>query len=171
MDIFETIMTRRSIRAYSEKPVSDKEVRKMLEAAMMAPTARNYQPWYFVVIRERKLLDEITVIHPHAKMLRGAPLAVLICGDKNKENEPAYIVQNCSGATENLLLAAHGLGLGAVWVGVHPREPRIEGIRKLLDLPDYVQPVSLISIGYPAEEKKSESRYRQEYVKYDKWSE
>jgi len=171
MEIFEAIMTRRSIRRFTNQKVSAETVKKILEAGMMAPSVRNYQSWFFIVIDDRSILDKVPEIHPHAKMLREAPLAILVCGDKNKEKEPAYVVQNCAAVTQNILLAAHALHLGAVWLGILPREPRMQGMRKLCNLPNFVQPVSLIALGYPDEKKLSESRYDQAKVKYNKWNE
>jgi len=171
MDVFEAIMTRRSIRKYKKQQVSKEQIKKLLEAGMMAPSVRNYQSWFFIVIDDREILDKIPEFHQHAQMLKEAPLAILVCGDKNKEKELGYIIQNCSAATQNILLAAHAIGLGAIWVGIYPREPRVQALKKLCDLPDYVQPISLIAIGYPDEKKISESRYMDEKVKYNVWSE
>jgi nitroreductase len=169
MDATEAIRTRRSIRAYTDQDVSDELVRHLLEAAMMAPSAGNEQPWHFVVIRDRATLDEIPSFHPHSGMLKHAPLAVLICGDETLEKYKGYWVQDCSAATQNLLLEAHARGLGAVWLGIHPIDERVAGMRKLLGMPDHVIPFALISIGWPAEEKGRQDRFDETRVHQDRW--
>ncbi|MGC9357393.1 MAG: nitroreductase family protein [Anaerolineae bacterium] len=170
MEALEAILTRRSIRRYTAEPISEETVRKLLEAACSAPSANNQQPWAFVVIDDRELLDTIPdQVHPYSKMLKEAPLAILVCGVSGRERHPGYWEQDCAAATENLLLAAHGLGLGAVWLGVHPREQRVEGMRRLLGIPDDVVPFSLISIGHPAEEKPPSDRYDAHRVHHNRW--
>ncbi|HUT88577.1 MAG TPA: nitroreductase family protein [Thermoguttaceae bacterium] len=170
MDALEAIHTRRSIRRYEEKPVPEEIVEKLLAAAMSAPSANNTQPWHFVVITDRELLDEIPKINPYAKMARGAPLAILVCGDVTLEQVPGYWVVDCAAAVENLLLATHALGLGAVWTGVYPRRDRMDGFRGLLDLPETVAAHSLIVLGYPAETLPREDRYREDRVHRDGWT-
>ena len=170
MDTLEAIHTRRSIRKYRDEPVPDELVERILAAAMMAPSARNGQPWQFVVIRDRELLVEIPRFQPFAQMAAQAPLAILICGDLQLEGSPGYWPIDCAAATQNLLLAAHDLGLGAVWTGVYPREERMNGFRRLLNLPDHVIPHSLVPLGYPGESRASESRYRADRVHHNAWT-
>ena len=169
MDALEAILTRRSIRKYQDKLVDDDTVRKLLEAAMAAPSSMNLQPWRFIVIDDRAILDKIPDLHPHAKMLKEAPLAVLVCADSKVQNIEGYWAQDCSAATENILLAAHALGLGAVWLGVFPRKERMDAVVGLLDLPEEIKPVSLISIGHPAEEKPASNRFDPSRVHHNKW--
>ncbi len=169
MELWEAILTRRSIRKFTSQPVSNELVEKILRAGMQAPSARNKQPWHFVVIRNREILDKISVIHPYAYMLKEAPLGILICGDSKIEITIEYIVQDCSAATQNMLLAAHDSGLGAVWLGIYPREPRIKALRELLNIPEHIIPVSMIAIGYPDEKKSPENRFKPERIHYDKW--
>ena len=164
MDAMENILSRRSIRRYTTEPVSEETIKQLLEAAMSAPSANNQQPWQFVVIDDRELLDAITEVHRYAQMLKEAPLAILVCGDLQRAKHRDYWPLDCSAATENLLLAAHALGLGAVWLGVYPNEKRMEGVRRLVRLPEQVEPFSLISIGYPAEQKPPANRYNAERV-------
>ena len=114
------VLTRRSIRKYTEEPVADEQVELLLRAAMAAPSAGNQQPWHFVVVRDRERLQAVTVAHPYASMLPGASLAILVCGDTGPKKWPEFWEQDCSAATENLLIEAERLGLGAVWLGVHP---------------------------------------------------
>ncbi|HGJ63854.1 TPA: nitroreductase family protein [bacterium] len=165
----EAILTRRSIRRYTDKKVSDEIVKELLEAGMSAPSAGNEQPWHFVAITDHKILDEIPKIHPHSGMLKEAPLAILICGDESLQKYQGYWVQDCSAATENILIAANAIGLGGVWLGVYPIEDRVVGIRKLLGMPEKVIPFALLSIGYPAEQKPPANRYDESRVHYNIW--
>lgn len=166
------IFTRRSIRLYQAGPaISDDTIHFLLDAAMSAPTARNRQPWHFVVVTRKDLLEELSRLHPYAKMLASAAVAVLICGDTHIEETESFIVQACSAATQNLLLAAEASGLGAVWLGVHPRKERTDAIKDLFGIPANIIPVSLISIGYPAEEKPRNANYRQSRVHLNGWTE
>jgi len=169
MDALETIRTRRSIRKYLNQPVPKDVLQKILTAGMYAPSACNAQPWQFVVLEDRKLLSEVSKIHPYAVMAADAPLAILVCGDTSLEQVPGYWVIDCSAAVQNLLLAAHALGLCAVWTGVYPQIERVAGFRRLLGLPKNVIPHSLIPLGYPAEQPPQEERYRADRVCYDGW--
>lgn len=169
MNILETILSRSSIRKYTTQAVSAEIVEKLLRVAMSAPSAGNHQPWHFVVIDDRELLDAIPAVHPYSQMLKEAPLAILVCGDLQLDKQAGLWVQDCSAATENLLLAAHALKLGAVWLGVYPREKRMAGLRELLLLPENVIPFSLISIGHPAEEKSPSNRYQKARIHHNRW--
>jgi nitroreductase len=162
-------MTRRSIRAYAPGDVSDDLLGKLLRAAMAAPSAGNAQPWHFVAIRDRASLDAIANFHPYAKMCRQAPLAILVCADPAQEKYPGFWVQDCSAATMNLLLAAHALGLGAVWVGVYPEQDRMEGFRKLLGLPAGILPLSLVPVGHPGQKAGEADRFAPDRVHSDRW--
>ena len=170
MEALEAIHTRRSIRKYGDQPVPDELVQKILAAAMSAPSACNQQPWQFVVITDRATLEQVPKVNPHAAMAKDAPLAILVCGDTSLEQVPGYWVVDCAAAVQNLLLAAHALGLGAVWTGVYPRRDRMDGFRRLLNLPDGVIPHTLIPLGYPAETHPREDRYRPERVHRDGWT-
>ena len=166
-ELIKTIFARRSIRKYTAETVSEKDVRTILEAAMAAPSASNRKPWHFVVVTDRQILDNLARVHPYGKMLLEAPLCIAVCGDKTISAR--YWVQDCSAATENLLLAATALGLGAVWLGVHPRESRVGPIRKVLNIPETIVPLNLISIGHPAEEKEPRTQYDEMRVHREHW--
>ena len=166
-NLIKTIFARRSIRKYMRKPVSKKALNTMLEAAMAAPSASNRKPWHFIIITKRNTLDKLARAHPYAKMLLEAPLCIAICGDTTLS--PRYWVQDCSAATENLLLAAVAQGLGAVWLGVFPREERVNPIRRILNVPENIIPLNLISIGYPAEEKEQRTQYDKQRIHHDQW--
>lgn len=159
MDTLEAILTRRSIRRYSDRPVPGETVAELLRAAMAAPSAGNEQPWQFVVVEDQATLHAIPKYHPYSAMLKEAPVAVVVCGDVRLERYKGYWVQDCSAAMENLLLAAHALGLGAVWLGVHPVEDRVKKTQELLGLPPEVIPLGIAALGYPAESKERVDRF------------
>ena len=167
MDVMQAIYERRSVRKYTDEPVSDDTVRELLGAAMMAPSAGNAQPWQFVVIRDRKALESVKSFSPYAGMAAQAPLGILVCGDRSLEKYPDYWVQDCSAAVQNLLLAVHAKGLGAVWTGVHPKEDRVEGFRNLCKLPEQVVPLAFLVIGVPDQKPRREDRYKPERVHLD----
>jgi len=169
MDAIEAIFTRRSIRKYLDKPVPEEIVEKLLAAAMQAPSARNQQPWQFVVIDDRAILAKIPAFMPNAAMVADAPLAILVCGDLALEKSSGYWVVDCAAATQNILLAAHALDLGAVWTGVYPREKRMDGLRQLLGLPEKVFAHSLVVLGYPAEQVQAVDRYRPDRIRRNRW--
>ena len=169
MDTIEAILTRRSIRNYTEKQVSEEDVNDLLKAAMAAPSANNCQPWHFIVLRDHEIMDKIPEFHPYSKMLLQASVAVLVCIDKDLESTDGYGIQDCSAATQNILLAAHAKGLGAVWLGIYPREVRVNGMRELLNIPDSVQPLAVVSIGYPKEDKSAADRFDEKRIHYNSW--
>ena len=169
MELMEALFTRRSIRKYQKKDVSGDQVQKLLEAAMMAPSAGNQQPWQFIVIRSREALMKVTDIHPYVAMAADAPLGILVCGDVTLEKFKGFWVQDCSAAVQNMLLAAHGLGLGAVWTGIHPLGEREQRFSALFNLPQHVIPFALVLIGHPAQEIKSKNRFKKDRVHLEKW--
>jgi len=169
MDAMKAILTRRSVRRFRDIEISFEDQKLLLAAGMQAPSANNEQPWHFIVIDERELIDKITEFHPHAKMLLEARLAIIVCAYVNKEKKWDMWVQDCSAATQNILLAAHIAGLGAVWLGVHPREERINGVKNMFDLPEEIKPFSIIAIGHPAEEPEPVDRFTEAKVHINKW--
>ncbi len=169
MEALNCIMTRRSVRKYKPGRIPESKVRKILEAAMNAPSARNRQPWQFVVVRQRETLLKLTDVHPYAQMLREADMAVVVCGDLRDSQNKDYWIQDCSAATQNALLAAHALGLGAVWLGVYPRRDRVSGVQRLLHLPQDVVPLAIISLGLPGERPEKVVRYDSHKVHQEQW--
>jgi nitroreductase len=163
------ILARRSVRRYTAQDVEEKDVRKLLEAGMSAPSAGNEKPWHFVVVQDRSTLERVTEFHPYAKMLKECAGAILICGDPSLEKYPRFWVQDCSAATENVLIMATQLNLGAVWLGIYPIEERVKGLRDLVGVPDTVIPFSLIPFGHPAEERKLIDRYDEGRVHRERW--
>ena len=166
----ENIMTRTSIRKFKQQPVEDAKVETMLRAAMAAPTAANKQPWHFVVVTDKKVLDQLAGEGRRGDMLRNAPLAIVVCGDLNKAfEEPMreFWVQDASAATENLLLAAHAIGLGAVWTGLYPNIERAGKVAQTLGMPETMMPMCTVVIGYPDEQPTPKDKWKPENVSYN----
>ena len=165
------LLGRRSIRVYSPGEVSEAAVTRLLEAAMAAPSAMTKDPWRFVTVRDKQTLSTLATLHPGAAMLSSAAMAIVVCGDLDTafERHISYLLQDCSAATENLLLAAHAQGLGACWVGIHPGEPLIKRVRELLSLPASFVPVAVVSLGQPGEQLPARTRYNAGYVHREKW--
>lgn len=169
MDAMQAILTRRSIRAYTDRPVPEELIEQLLRAAMAAPSAGNFQPWRFVVIDERAILDAIPEFHAWSAMLRQAPVAIAICADTAVKDLGPYWPQDCSAATQNMLLAAHSAGLGAVWLGIHPEEDRIVKMRQLLGMPETLAPFCVVAVGWPAEEPGPADRYDPARARRNRW--
>lgn len=171
----ECILTRTSVRQYApDRTISRDTVETLLRAAMSAPTAVNKQPWAFVAIDNRAELDSLTSVLPYARMLSQAPLAIVVCGDLSKaiEDENAdggFWIQDVSAATENLLLAAHALGLGAVWTGVYPDPERVKGVQQHLGMPENIIPLAVVPIGYPAGPQKPKDKWNPENIHFNRW--
>jgi nitroreductase len=168
-DKLQFILGRRSIRVYAPGEVNETAVTQLLQAAMAAPSA--LCPWRFVVVRKKETLSTIAAALSNGDMLATVPLGIVVCGDLDAahDRQLSYLLQDCSAAIENLLLCAHALGLGACWLGVHPREDRIRKLREILQLPASVIPIAAISIGHPGEEKEPRTRFNREYVHWEKW--
>jgi nitroreductase len=169
MSTLEDIFSRRSIRKYKPQAVEQDKLTLLIKAAMYAPSARNTRPWHFIVVNERSQLDSLSEIHPYARMLKTATLAILVCGDTTLESSLEYLIQNCSAATQNILLAATSIGLGSVWLGIQPREARIRAMIDYFKLPPNILPITLIAIGYPDEEKSEIKRFDSNRIKYNGW--
>ena len=169
MDVFEAILGRRSIRRYTNEKITDDDIETILKAAMYAPSAVNKQPWHFVVFRDKQVMQKIIEVHPNSRMLLDADAAILVCWDELLQHDEGYGPVDCSAATQNILLAAHALGLGAVWVGIYPRTPRVEALHKIFELPDHVKPFSVISIGHPDEQKSFPDRFDSKKIHFEKW--
>ena len=167
----DSIKNRRSIRRYTNQPLTEEAIYELLEAGMCAPSAGNEKPWHFVVIEERSQLEGIMKVHPYSHMLKEAPLAIVVCADLSADRYPGtnYWVQDCSAATENILIAAQELGLGTCWLGIYPVEERVQGLVNILGLPENIVPFSAIAVGYPAERKEPIQRYDEIRVHRNRW--
>lgn len=170
--VIENIMTRTSIRAFTDQPVDEATVEKILRAGMAAPTAVNKQPWAFVVVNDREQMERLREVHPYAQMLKSAQLAIIVCGDMERAlpgPSQAYWIQDASAATENILLAAHGLGLGAVWCGVYPNPDVLPKVKEVLGMPSNIIPLNIIPMGYPAQTPQPKDKWKPENIHYNRW--
>ncbi|MEI6972379.1 MAG: nitroreductase family protein [bacterium] len=165
------IFSRRSVRQYADKEVSEHMATDLVKAAMAAPSACATDPWHFIVIRDRNTLQKLADGLPNGKMLASAGLGIVVCGDLSKahDQKESYMLQDCSAAIENILLAATALGLGACWLGAHPRSDRIIHLRMVLGIPNEITPVSVISAGWPASTPHPRTRYTEDAVHKEKW--
>ncbi|RCK75992.1 MAG: Nitroreductase family protein [Candidatus Ozemobacter sibiricus] len=163
------LLSRHSVRKFLSTPVEEWRLEFLLKAAMQAPSAGNQMPWEFLVIDDRALLDRLPEVHPYAAMTRTAPMAILVCGDQQREKYQGFWVQDCAAATQNILLAAHGMGLGSVWVGVYPIAERVDALRQLFNVPAHLIPFSLIPVGWPAENRSSPSRFDPSRIKRNRF--
>ncbi|MGE0076795.1 MAG: nitroreductase family protein [Bacteroidales bacterium] len=170
-DIVKAIMSRRSIRSFLNLSVKKSQLEQIIKAGMAAPSARNMQPWSFIVVTDRAMLDKLGNKLPYAKMLLEATAAIIVCGvpDKAGDSPAGYWVQDCSAATQNILLAIEALGLGAVWTGVYPREDRIAIVREVLEIPEGIFPLNVIPLGYPKGEHQPKDKFKPENIHWEKW--
>ncbi|MDR1535556.1 MAG: nitroreductase family protein [Planctomycetota bacterium] len=167
--VLQAIAGRASVREYLDREVPEAVAEALLRAAMAAPSAMNIQPWRFVVVRDREILGRLAEFHPHGKMLARAPLGFMIGGDTGDPDGGEFWIQDCSAAAMNLLLAAHALGLGAVWLGVAPLAERMAGVARLLALPAEISPLCLVAAGYPARPPRPLDKYCPDSARRDKW--
>jgi nitroreductase len=166
-ELLDLMYTRRSVREYTDEEVTDEQVETMLKAAMAAPSAQDLQPWHFVVIRKRKVLDKLAEVHKYAYMLEQASLAIVVCGDQ-EISERHWVEDTCM-ATQNLLLAATALGLGGVWISLYPKKKHQKYVRQILDIPEQVGVLCIVAVGHPAEQEKELTRYNPKRVHHDEW--
>lgn len=169
--VIDNIMTRTSVRQFTSRPIAHDTLETIVKAGMAAPTAMNRQPWAFIVITEKEMLDSLQAVHPYSN-LKTATAAIIVCGDMEKTNEGfsrEYWIQDCSAATENILLAAHAFGLGAVWCGVFPNPDILPEIRRVLNLPGHILPLNIITMGYPANQSQPKDKWNPDNVHFQKW--
>lgn len=169
METIKNIIERRSIRKYTNKNISDEDLNQILKAAMYAPSGVNAQPWEFVVVRDKKLLSSITEIQPYSQPLNQADAAIIVCGDLNKQVFKDLWIQDCSAATQNILLAANDLGIGSVWLGIYPNEEIVSGLKNLINAPENIVPFSVVSLGYPDEERQTSERFDEAKIHFEKF--
>lgn len=172
--VLDAISARTSIRAYQDRPVGADTVELLLRAAMSAPSARNRQPWAFIVVDDKDLLRQLADSLPYAQSAAAAPIAVVVCGvltESQGATNAGWWVQDAAAASENLLLAAHAVGLGAVWTGVYSYEDRVRAVRNVLGLPRHVVPLNVIPIGYPAENPAPKQKWDPAKVRRNGWAE
>ena len=169
--VYENIMSRSSVRAYSDKKISNEQIDTLLHAAMAAPTAVNKQPWRILVLQDKALQDSISANMNSMKMATDASAVIILCGDMDATFEkcPDYWVQDVSAATENLLLAAHSMGIGAVWCGVYPVTDRVNWFQKIFKMPDNIIPLACVCLGYPSAANTPKDKWIPEHVHYNTW--
>lgn len=172
--VLNNILERTSVRSYLDKSIEEDKIEKLLRAGMAAPTAVNKQPWHFVVVTDKSLLQKLAKANPYAEMVARAPLAIVVCGDMTKAldgNAREFWVQDCSAASENILLAATGLGLGSVWTGTYPSEERCTAVSEVLGLPETLIPLNTIVIGYPDGEVTPKDKWQESNISYNMYNE
>lgn len=170
MDLYEAIETRRSIRKFNAEPVTDEDVRLCLKCAMQAPSARNQQPWQFVVLREAAMRESVSKASPYTGMAAEAPVVIVVCGDLSLETAPGFWPVDCAAATQNLLLAARGINLGTVWCGIHPVKEREDFLKKVLALPEPIIPFALVCMGHSDVNFRALERFKAERIHEGAWS-
>ncbi len=168
-EVMKAILGRKSVRHFTDQRVPRETLEHLTRAGMAAPSALNRQPWAFVVVTERARLDRLAEALPFAKMLKQAPAAIVVCGIASGSAGSDYWVMDCSAASQNILLAAEAMGLGAVWTAAYPSAERIAGVRAVLGIPDTAVPLNVIPLGYPTGEDKPKNKYRAENVHWERW--
>jgi len=169
MDVLEAVFTRRSIRRYSDKEIENEIVDKIIHAGMYAPSAVNKQPWHFIVFDKLETRNAIMEVHKSSMMLAEANKAILVCFDVNLQHDDGFGLLDCSAATQNMLLTAHAHEIGSCWIGIYPREARMEALKKIFKLPENIVPFAVISLGYPAETKEMPDRIKPERIHFESW--
>lgn len=165
------ILTRVSVRRFTDEPISDAQLTAILHAAMSAPSGVNKQPWEFIVVDDRELLINLADALPFAKMAGQAPVAIIVCGDSDRfldGPDSNLWEQDCSAASENILLAAHALGLGAVWTCLYPHQDRIDSVKSILNLGDNLTPFNLIPVGHPLSDHAPMDKWHSEKVRFNR---
>jgi len=168
-----TIFNRKSVRHYTGRRVSQEQLTLLVNAGMAAPTAADKRPWAFIVVQDRNMLNQLADVLPYAKMLKTASAAIVVCGDLSKalkKDAQPYWIQDCSAASENILLAAESIGLGAVWTGVTPILEREKAVGKLLKTPTNIIPFNVIAVGYPEGIEKPKNKWDKSILHWEKWS-
>lgn len=169
MNVIETICNRRSIRTFTEKPIASDTMKNLLTAAMYAPSAGNQRPWEFITITEYDTKRELKAALPNGGMLPQCDTAIAVCADLRKEVYPGFWVQDCSAAVQNILLSATSLGLGSVWLGVHPMEEWSAKVGDILNLPEKVKPFGIVALGYSSQEVTRPERFDDRLIHSEKW--
>lgn len=169
VDVLTAIRERRSIRKFTEEPLSPEQLNTILHAGLCAPTARNKRPFHFLVVQDRERLTKLAQGKIHSRMLASSACGIVICGDWEVEERPEFLYADCFAATQNILLAIHGLGLGGVWLGVGKESEWRQLLKEELELPESIEPTAVVAVGYPAEEKKRPHTWEEEKIHFEKW--
>lgn len=169
LTILEGIFTRRSVRTFTGEIVDDKTLLTILKAGSYAPSAKNKQPWHFIVVKNKETLEHLSQIHPYIKMVPKAGCAIVVCGNNLEETEKGFVIEDCSAAIQNILLAAHGLNLGAVWCGIYPISKCVKMTRAIFNLDDNIIPIGVVAIGHTKLENKLPDRFNEDKIHYETW--
>jgi nitroreductase len=169
MDVLDAIFTRRSIRKFTREKISEEDLHTILRAGCYAPSAMDRRPWHFVVARDPEILASLAAGLRYGKMIPQAGCAIIVCGNKASQPLTGFLVEDCSASIQNMLLAAHGLGLGAVWCGLYPVPMHTRLMIQVLKIPHGIVPVGLIALGHKSEERRTPERYDPSRVHYDQW--
>ena len=169
MDVLTAIRTRRSIRRFSKKSIDEKVLNTIMEAGFCAPSAKNKRPWHFILVKDKEMLKRLAGNDSNHKHICEADCCIVICGDKNIQGMNDFILEDCSAAVQNMLLASHGLGVGAVWCGLHTGTSTFKSLIEIFKLPTKIIPIAMVALGYPAEEKGVVERFDISKVHYEKW--
>lgn len=169
--VLNNIYNRKSVRTYTDDEISKEDLLKIVKAGMCAPSACNFQPWEFIIIRDSETLEDMGKIHKYSKMFKNAKAGIIVLGDLNKtiKDEKEFWVQDCAAVTENILLSASALGIGSVWTGIYPVDVRITALKKYFKLPDHICPFSLIALGYPDNENEVKDKMDENKIHWEKW--
>lgn len=169
----ENIMTRTSVRAYSDRQITDGQLDTIMRAAMAAPSAVNKQPWRFIVVKDQALRDSISVNMNSMKMAKDAPVSIIVCGDMEATLDgegQSYWIQDVSAVSENILLAANALGIGSVWCGIYPVSERVAWFQKTFGMPKNIVPLSCINLGFPTAPVTPKDKWKPENIHYNTWT-
>lgn len=171
MELYEGLLTRRSIRRWKDEQIDDGDIKDMLRAAMFAPSAHNLRNWEFVVVTDQKQKDRLSEVQPYVKVVKNAPVVIIVCGDTSPSREAeAFWVQNCSAAMQNLLLAAHAKGFGGVWCGLHPLADAEMAVQEILGLPSHINPLGVYAFGHPERDTvRQPERFDEKKIHYNKF--
>ena len=163
------VLSRHSIRQFTDQPVDDSQIHALLEAAMSAPSADDERPWHFVIVKENSVLSKLSSISPQTSVVDNAPVCIVVCGDESLQKQLGCWALDCAAATENILIEAQIINLGAVWLGIYPVQGKILRVQSILSAPQNVIPFSIIPIGHPAEQKAAAFRYDNRRIHLERW--
>lgn len=169
VDIIDPVLSRRSIRKYQKRNLKELHIHRLLNAGMSAPSADDERPWHFIIVQENALKRELSESWPLAHILKDAPVCFVVCGDELLQKQQGCWMLDCAAATQNMLIEAHYLGLGAVWLGIYPVEGRIQRVRSILGAPRSIIPFAIIPVGYSDEIKEPQTRYDERRVHFQRW--
>lgn len=164
-----SIYNRTSIRKFKQEPLKQEEIKKILEAGFSAPSAKNAQPWQFIVVQDKTMLENLSQVSPYAGLLSRAAMGIVVLADTSANPSLDYCQQDCAAATQNMLVEAKELGIGSCWLGGYPNEDRVEALCQLFNFPEYIKPLWMIAFGYPDEKPAIKQKWKDEKVHYEKY--